>query len=193
MPKVSPFYAQHCPLNSFGHNFNRFCGISFQNLKNRFFAVFWSPNFTWNICKNSKKSTYGPQNWPKTALHISCKSIKLADSTFKPFKNDKIFPALGGQFDPPLPDRVKKQFSSTLNTISKLHLRNIILRAQTHMLYREMKRYKYFQKGGSGVFNMNVYRVWNQGQTDLVVSSLPEGLKNNLEEKTCIPSSIPQR
>ena len=101
VPKVSPFYAQHCPLNSFGHNFNRFCGISVQNLKSRFFAVFWSSNFTGHICKSSKKITYDPHIWPKTTSYISYKSHKISESYQMPFKNENFFFGLGGSIWPP--------------------------------------------------------------------------------------------
>ena len=107
VPKVSPFYAQHCPLNSFGHNFNRFCGISFQNLKSRFFAVFWSPNFTWNICKNSKKVLMTPKIGQKLPLIFPVKVIKSQIRTLSHLKMIK-FTGLGGvNLTPPKPDRVK--------------------------------------------------------------------------------------
>ena len=100
VPKVSPFYFQHCPLDSFGHNLNRFCVISFQNLKSRFFAVFWGLILTLNICKSSKKLPMTPRFGRKLPLIFSIKVIK-SQSRAKYHLKMRIFFWLEGQFDPP--------------------------------------------------------------------------------------------
>ena len=106
VPKVSPFYAQHCPLNSFGHNFNRFCDISFQNLKSRFFAVFWGLILTLNICKNSKKLPMTPRFGQKLPLIFPGKVIKFQSRTKCHLKMKIFFRARGVNLTPPQAEQV---------------------------------------------------------------------------------------
>ena len=101
VPKDSPFYAQHCPLNSFGHNFNRFCVISFQNLKSRFFAVFWDLILTLNICKNWKKLPMTLRFGQKLPLIFPGKVIKFQSRTKCHLKMKIFFRARGVNLTPP--------------------------------------------------------------------------------------------
>ena len=103
--KVSPFYDQHCPLNTFGHNFNRFCDISFQNLKSRFFAVFLGLILTLNICKSSKKLPMTPRFGQKLPLIFPVKVIKFQSRT-KCHLKMKFFFGLGGSIWPPPQARI---------------------------------------------------------------------------------------
>ena len=64
------------PLNTFGHDFNRFCDISFQNLKSRFFPIFGGSFWLWTSVKLRKNYLRPPRFGQKLPLIFPVKVIK---------------------------------------------------------------------------------------------------------------------
>ena len=89
------------PLNTFCHNFNHFCDISSQNLKSRFFAVFWGLILTLDICKNWKKLLMTLRFGQKLPLILESKVIKSQSRPMSHLKMKIFFRPRGVNLTPP--------------------------------------------------------------------------------------------